>query len=204
MNNALFHRWRLSHCECHASLSPSDARGNKFLKECRRKPVCRGAPDAKKRKKNTNGGGGGEAEEGGVKKLRQSTQGPYKERSAVAKRQMQNNLHAEPDHDPSSSSFFFFSSFSSSSSSQTSSPSFLPNYHETLAPTSAALKLKRLRGGRSSVLVAAVVRSSAKKTPLAPTSPPAIPPPTVTPSPTNTPPQNCSTKQKKTKQTAHV
>lgn len=39
------------------------------------------------------------------KNMHQSTQGLYKEWSAVAKRQMQNNLHEKPDHDPSSSSF---------------------------------------------------------------------------------------------------
>lgn len=36
-------------------------------------------------------------EEGG---MHQSTQGPYKEWSVVAKRQMQNNLHENFDHDP--------------------------------------------------------------------------------------------------------
>lgn len=88
---------------CHASASPSDAHGNKFLKECGRKPVCRGAP-SQKHFSNRGGGGGG---------THQSTQGLYKEGSVVAKRQMQNNLHEKPDHDPSSSS----------SSSRTVSPS---------------------------------------------------------------------------------
>ncbi len=85
-------------------MSPSDARGNKFLKA-------------------VNVGGSLSVEEPprktlqrprrGKKKMHQSTQGLYKERSVVAKRQMQNNLHEKPDHDPSSSS----------SSSQTVSPS---------------------------------------------------------------------------------
>lgn len=80
--------------------------------EYARKPVCWGAPLAKHF-----------SDQGGKKNTHththQSTQGLYKERSVVAKRQMQNNLHEKPDHDPSSSS-----------SSQTVSPSptqLLPN-----------------------------------------------------------------------------
>lgn len=88
--------------------------------EYERKTVCSGAP-LQNISAIKNGGG-----------KHQSTQGLYKEPTVVAKRQMQNNFHEKPDHDPSSSS---------SSSSQTVSPS-PPNYYWTLKPTSVTLKLK--------------------------------------------------------------
>lgn len=116
-------------------MSPSDAHGNKFLKECGRKPVCQGAPSQKHF-----------SDQGGGEKTHQSTQGLYKERSVVAKRQMQNNLHEKPDHDPS---------YSSSSSSSQTVP-LLPNYYRTLKPTSVVLKLKgrEVEGGLGFVLAA--------------------------------------------------
>lgn len=121
---------------CHASASPSDAHGNKVLKavNMRRKPRLLRSPLTKYFSN---------WEEGGTHThtytcAHQSTQGLYKERSVVAKRQMQNNLHEKPDHDPSSSS----------SSSQTVSPSptqLLPNIKAHLCH----IKAER-EGGRES------------------------------------------------------
>lgn len=73
-------------------MGPSDLHGNKFLKECGWKCVCRGGAPPKTFQQQRRGGG--------VGGTHQSTQGLYKEWSVVAKRQMQNNLHENPDHDP--------------------------------------------------------------------------------------------------------
>lgn len=129
VHNTHLHWGRLSYSKCHASVSPSDAHGNKFLKECGRKPVCRGAPC----KTFQRLGGGARGECG----THQSTQGLYKERSVVAKRQMQNNLHEKPDHDPSSSS----------SSSSTFSQTFplLPQLLQNIKAHLCHIKAERQR-----------------------------------------------------------
>lgn len=113
LRNANVNPWRWRYSKRHASASPSDAHGNKILKALNmwgslsaEEPPSQNISATKEGKKiHTH--------------THQSTQGLYKERSVVAKRQMQNNLHEKPDHDPFASS-----------SSQTVSPSptqLLPN-----------------------------------------------------------------------------